>query len=143
MSSNYRFQPKNVMRPRVSNPKKNVPVFFWFQCTRQELLSIQMRNNNIHPELVLQPLHRAVSVFYVYDLTRIRPCENTLYGCLTSDPKAWVASRQACLPSCTRQALQFCRGLSHEGTTAVDDASFSSATGLLYAATFSDRHLLL
>ena len=33
--------------------------------------------------------------------------------------------------------------LSHEGTSSIDDASFSSATGLLYAAIISGRHLLL
>ena len=34
-----------------------------------------MRNDNIHPELVLQPLHRAVWVSYVFILRLIRPCE--------------------------------------------------------------------
>ena len=71
------------------------------------------------------------------------PTQDVLYGCLTSDLKARVASRQAFLSSFTGQTLWFYRGLFHEGTTAIDDASFSSTTGLLYAATISGRHLLL
>ena len=168
-----------------------------------------MQNHNIHPELVLQSLHRAVWVFYVNVLAFICPCEHrvktipsgvnksflfpsrkrllfasehrncrlktplakpkhcggltcgaktpdgaaffplavptqdVLYGCLPSDPKARVASRQAWLSSFTGQTFLFYRGLSHEGTPAIDDASFSSATGLLYAATISGRHLQL
>ena len=68
------------------------------------------------------------------------PTQDVLYGCFTSDPKVWVASRQACLSSFTGQALLFYR---HERTPAIDDASFSSATGLFYVAIIFDRHLLL
>ena len=71
------------------------------------------------------------------------PTQGVLYGCLTSDPKTRLASRQACLPCFPGQALQFCHGLPHGGIIAVDDASFSGATRLFYADTCSGRQLLL
>ena len=195
--------PGELTRKRMSRS------FSDFRADDKDCQAFKMRNDNIHPELALQSLHRAVWVSYVNVLELICPCEprvktipsgvnksflfpprkrllftieyrncrfktplanpkhcggltygakapdgaaffplavptqDVLYGCLTSDTKARVASRHACLSSFTGQALSFYRGLSHEGTSAIDDASFSSATGLFYAATISGRHLLL
>ena len=76
VSSSYMYQSKTAKRLPGNLPEKGCPDLFLISGRRQELPSIQMQNRNIHPERVLQFLHRAVWVSYVNVLAYIRPCEH-------------------------------------------------------------------